>query len=203
MKKPYYVFIPGIFGDPENPEEWTDRAETYVELNCEGCSATTLPYKSDAIFRRMGQEERVNNLEKVLTRIESRKLILVAHSNGGDIVERIVKRKLFDFEEIHLIGSAGEGDFTKNGFNEALKESHVKKIFVYWSKKDKALQKAKWSSYFLSWIGLGYGYLGLTGPKKVNKNVRYKVKSIQYHIDHSEYFSKAEFPILMHKITGK
>lgn len=202
MKKPYYVFIPGIFGEPESPSEWIDKAESYIEMNCDA-NATTLPYHTDAVFRRMGQEERVDNLCIMLDRIDSRPIILVAHSNGCDIVERLIKRKRFNLEQIHLIAAASENDFKKNGYNQALKDGTVKKIFVYWSKKDKALHKAKWSSYLFSWLGLGYGFLGLTGPKNVPKTLLYKVASLHYELDHSEYFNCDNFTKLMKRITGK
>lgn len=203
MKKPYYIFIGGILGDPESANEWTDKAESYVEMNCEGCGATTLPYHSDVIFRRLGQEERVDNLEIILNRLDGRPVILVAFSNGGDLVERIVKRKKFNIEQIHLIAAASESDFRKNGFNHALNTQMVKKIFVYYSKKDRALQGAKWSSYLASWLGLGYGFLGLTGPKYVTKRLLYRVGSIPYELDHSEYFNCENFTKLMKRITGK
>lgn len=202
MKDLYYIFIEGVHGNPESSDEWTDRAEAYVENFCSKCKATRLEYKSDLVFRRMGQEERVDNLETILKRLDGHKIVLVAHSNGGDIVERLMKRKNFFIEEIHLIASASEKDFEKNGFNRTLTMGIIKKIFVYWSKKDAALKKAKWSSFLLSWLGLGYGYLGLVGPKNVDKAIDHRVESTQYDFGHSDYFDSENFGPLMKKITG-
>lgn len=203
MKKPYYIFIGGILGDPESVEEFTDKGEAYVEMNVKGAHATTLPYRSGVVFRRMGQEERVDNLETILKRLDGRSIVLVVFSNGGDIAERIVKRNKFNFEEIHMIASASENDFRKNGFNAALRDDKINKIFVYYSKKDRALQKAKWSTYLFSWLGLGYGFLGLTGPKNVLLKFRHRVTAIEYDLDHNEYFTCENFPRLMKQITGK
>lgn len=203
MKKPYYVFIGGILGDPESANEFSDKAEAYVEMNVKGAHATTLPYRSDVVFRRMGQEERVNNLDLILSRLDGRKIILVSFSNGGDIVERMTKRNKFEIEEIHLVASASENDFRKNGYNKALSEDMINKMFVYYSKKDKALQKAKWSSYLLSWVGLGYGFLGLTGPRNLLGRFKHRVAALEYDLDHNEYFNSDNFPKLMKQITGK
>lgn len=203
MSATYYVFINGICTNPGDVSAWTDAAEVWVETHCMQSHATRLEYAADAIFRRMHQEERVDDLEAIVRRLAGRRIILVGHSNGCDIIERFIKRKNYVIDEIHLIAAASEADFEKNGINNAMKLGFVKSVHVYWSKKDSALQKAKWSSTLLSWIGLGYGYLGLVGPKKVNALVASRVRHTERSIDHSEWFSEGRFNETMRSVTGK
>lgn len=203
MSTTYYVFINGILSTPGDVSAWTDRAEAWVETHCMRSHATRLEYATDAIFRRMHQSARVDDLEAIVKRLAGQRIVLVGHSNGCDIIERFIKRKNYVIDEIHLIAAASEADFEKNGMNNALKLGFIKRVHVYWSKKDGALKKAKLSSTLLSWIGLGYGYLGLVGPKKVDPLVQSRVDNTERSFDHSEWFSEARFNETMRSVTGK
>lgn len=203
MSQIYYVFLNGIMTNPGDVSAWTDKAEAWVETHCMRSHATRLEYATDVVFRRMHQEARVDDLESIVKRLDGQKIVLVGHSNGCDIIERFIKRKNHVVEEIHLIAAASEADFEKNGINNAMKLGFIKSVHIYWSKKDSALKKAKWSSTLLSWIGLGYGYLGLVGPKKVDPLVESRVKATERCLEHSEWFSEERFNETMRMVTGK
>ena len=201
MNQRIYIFINGIRTRPSDVQGWTDRAETWIETNTK-YKGTKFEYKSGAITRRFGQEKRVDDLETIVKGFLGEKVILVGHSNGCDIINRLVKRALFRFEEIHLIGAASEKDFEKNGFNLALRSERVKRIYVYWSKNDEALKTAKLSTRLFGRFGLGYGYLGLVGPENVDPLFRSRVCSFEHDFDHSDYFRGGNFEETMKLISG-
>lgn len=195
-----YLFCNGILTKPGVIGNWTVRACEWVNQQTK-FSADRYEYASDAIFRRIGQEQRVKDLQTVVQRLSTGDIILVGHSNGCDLIERLVRRNVHYFKEIHLIAAASENDFRKNGYNEALKKKSVGEVYVYHSPLDEALKQAKWSTRLFGWMGLGYGYLGLVGPKYINKQIQFKVKSIERPFGHSEWFADANFDETMKLVT--
>jgi pimeloyl-ACP methyl ester carboxylesterase len=200
MNKKVYIFVNGILTRPEDTNGWTDNAEVWIERNT-GCAATKFEYFAGAVSRRLWQNDRVNKLEDICKKYLGEKIILVGHSNGCDIIERLVTRGLLRFHELHLIAAASEADFIKNGYNKALKQDRVGKILVYHSPNDKALKKARLSTTLFGWMGLGYGYLGLIGPKKVDDEVADRVTSVCRRLDHSEWFVDHEVERTMRTIV--
>jgi predicted alpha/beta hydrolase family esterase len=200
MKK-MFIFVNGILSCPEDVQGWTDRAESWIETNTE-YKATKMEYFTDVVFRRLHQEDRVNNLKTLCERYHDHKIILVGHSNGCDIILRLIQRNLFDFHAIHLIAGACEKDFDLNKVNNCLRDGSVGKACVYWSKYDRALKKAKLSTRLFGWLGLGYGYLGLVGPVNVDDDVSGHVESVERRFDHSQWFSPKNFDELMNKIAA-
>lgn len=201
MNKKVFIFVNGILTNPGDVNGWTDRAEAWIEQNTNHIS-TRFEYFSGALTRRIFQTARVRKLEDIAKKYLGDKLILVGHSNGCDIIERFVRRGIYKVHEAHLIAAASEGDFDLNGYNEALKKEKVGKVFVYYSANDKALQKAQFTRSFLKYLGLGYGYMGLTGPMRVNPAVIHKVKGIEWGVDHSEWLVPTNFDKIMSLISG-
>lgn len=203
MNNTIYILVNGICTNPEDVEAWTDRAEAWLDEHTKA-KATKMEYKAGVLTRRWYQNERVENLQKICKRYLGDKIILVGHSNGCDIIERMLKKGLTGkIQEIHLIAAASEHDFVKNGYNNALKSERVGKIVVYTSPIDKALQKAKWSSSMFGWLGLGYGYLGLVGPLNVDPSAKDRVVVYNEEMSHSQWFSKKFFERTMKTISGK
>ncbi len=200
--KRHFILIPGILNDPENVDSWTDLAEDWIEKNSPKDAATRLEYKTGAIFRRIGQNHRVDSLAKVIERNIIERIVLVSHSNGGDIIQRLINRRKYRIHELHLIASAGDADFDKNGFNKAIHNGYVGKIVCYVSSQDEALKKARWSKKLLGWIGLGYGYLGLVGPQNVDDVITDKVDVVGRRLSHSGWFDKENFETTMRRVVG-
>lgn len=203
MKSTQFIFVNGILNNPENVSGWTDLAEEWIETNTP-FKANKMEYRSGALTRRIKQNDRVYNLQKICMAYGGDKIVLVGHSNGCDIIQRLINKGLPKIHEIHLIAAASEHDFRKNGFNTALKLSNVDKIHIYTSTSDEALKKAKSSRVFLKWFGLGYGYLGLVGPKYIASEVVDKVvvhERNEYR--HSDWFKADNFQQTMKFIEGK
>lgn len=196
-----YFLINGILTLPGNVNAWTDNAEAWIEGNTP-YKATRMEYACGVLTRRFRQNDRVNDLELVCKKYEKERLVLVAHSNGCDMVLRLLMKRSLIFDHIHLIAGACESDFKKNGLNDALQLDQVKKLSIYWSPNDSALKKARLSSILLSWIGLGYGYLGLTGAKNLNQSQSHKVNSIEKAWDHSDWFKPENFENTMKLVVG-
>lgn len=194
-----FLFINGILNTPEDVNAWTDNAETWIERETR-YTAEKFEYRSGVFTRRLFQAARVDKVMQIAKRIDSQNLVLVGHSNGADIIERVVRKNKLQIKELHLIAAASEHNFEKNGYNKALATGAVGKIFVYCSAHDKALMKAKISSFF-QFMGLGYGYLGLVGPSRVSEENKDKVVTIWKKFDHGQWFSKANFENTMKKIV--
>lgn len=198
-----YIFINGILSNPESVESWTDLAEAWVDKNYPKDHATKYEYDAKALTRRIGQEKRVDAVETICERYLGDKIILVGHSNGCDIITRLVARKVVRFHELHLIAAASEASFDKSGLNKALHNGYVSnKIVCYISPVDEALKKARLSTRVLGWMGLGFGYLGLVGPQDVDYSLKDRVEVVQRRFGHSTWFNKDHFDNTMRKITG-
>jgi hypothetical protein len=179
----------------------TDNAEAWIEGNTPH-KATRMEYACGVLTRRFHQNSRVDNLETICKKYANDKICLVGHSNGCDIILRLIQRRNMFFDHVHLIAGACENDFNKNALNETLALNLVRRLSVYWSKNDKALKKARISSTLLSWIGLGYGFLGLTGPKNLYPELSIRVTSIEKKWGHSDWFREKNFEETMHLIAA-
>lgn len=201
MNKTVIIFVNGILSSPEDVEAWTDRAVEWVNNNTD-YKADKMEYKSGVLTRRWYQSQRVKNLQKMCKSYLGDRILIVAHSNGADIIQRMINKGIPRVHELHLIAAAAEHDFRKNGYNRALKNNHVEKIFIYASPVDEALKKAQLSTRLFGWLGLGYGYLGLVGPLFIDPSVQDKVVVHTENMAHSQWFSKKHFDITMRLVSG-
>lgn len=198
MKKRFYIFINGILNRPENVNGWTDEAESWIENNT-NFAAQKYEYKCGVLTRRIFQKERVNQLHEVIDKLHG-EVVLVGHSNGCDIIERLIRIGVA-VKEIHLIAAASEHDFRKNRYNLAMAQGTVGKIFIYCSPEDEYLTKARISTYLLGWCGLGYGYMGLVGPKYVLPAFKDRVQVIYKNYKHSEWVNKTNLDNTLRMVT--
>lgn len=202
MKSTQFIFVNGILNNPEKVDVWTDLAEEWIETNTP-FKANKMEYRSGPITRRFKQNDRVYNLQKICMAYTGDKIVLVGHSNGCDIIQRLINKGLPKIHEAHLIAAASEHDFRKNGYNTALRLANVDKIYVYVSANDQALKNAKKTRPFLKYFGLGYGYLGLIGPKYISQDVADKVVVHTFNeYGHSDWFKEDNFEKTMKLISG-
>lgn len=196
-----YIFVNGILNNPGAADGWTDQAVTWIHTNTIN-RAEKFEYCCGAITRRLGQRKRADNLAALLSRYSDSTVILVAHSNGCDLVARALRVCGTKVERVHLFSGACEADFFKNGFNSLLGNNRVGSFSCYRATADRAMRFARLTSYFLRWFGLGYGTLGLTGPLRVADVVAQRVKAIDGEgFGHSEWFEPEHFDETMLKIT--
>ena len=168
-------------------DSWNNEAEIIMAGKRINCHA--FQYFSDVLFRRMFQSARVERLHKLIKRYHDFgvKIRLVGHSNGADLICRLLKTYAPAIDEIHLIAGAAESDCRRNGVNQAFKDGRLKRAVFYCSHKDRALRAAKFSKKMAGWCGLGYDYVGLVGPNHVleGEDVRIVWRD---DFDHSDWF---------------
>jgi len=200
MKKTVYVLINGILNNPEDIHGWTDTAELWIETKTKA-RATRMEYKSGALTRRIFQGKRIKNLVEIVREYSECNIILVGHSNGCEIICQALRTSDIKAKEVHLVAAAATRDFRKNGLNEALESKRVGKLFLYGSINDSALKKAK-AFGFLSYFGLGYGWLGLDGPENVANELTGRMEMHwRDGFDHSTWWNNDNFEETMKLIT--
>ena len=172
----FYLFINGILTVPDGRTGWVDRAVTWTESHY-GQLAEKYEYFSGALTRRLFQGTRVRECAELLENYRGLDLVLVGHSNGADIACRLLQTTTFRFAEVHLIAAAADADFEKNGLNDALLTGRLGRVALYGSHHDGALRLAQLSEA-LSFLGLGYGALGRTGPKNVDDRIAGRVDQV-------------------------
>jgi len=199
----FYLFINGILTSPEDRHSWTDRAVTWTESHY-GYLSDRYEYFSDALTRRLFQEARVRDCAARLRQYANIDRIVVGHSNGADIACRLLcleKEPSLELAALHLLAPAAEADFEKNGLNHALLTGRLGHVHLYCSRNDAALRLAQFTQLF-SFLGLGYGSLGRTGPQNVDPRIADRV-TVTWRDDfgHSTWFAPAEFAKTMASIV--
>jgi len=188
----FYLFINGILTLSDGRNAWPDRAVTWTESHY-GQLAEKYEYFSGALTRRLFQAARVRECAQLLRHYAGHDLILVGHSNGADIVCRLLQTTDIEVSEVHLLAAAAEADFDRNGLNQALLTGRLGSVHLYGSHNDRALELAQFTEIF-SFLGLGYGALGRTGPEHIDDRVSHRVTQIwRDDFDHSTWFSPAQF----------
>lgn len=209
MKKRIYFYINGIMNKPENATGWTDRATTWTHVNRSDdfCFAEKLEYFVDPFFRRRKQQKLAQKFAKRISFYESDEwdIYLVGHSNGCDIILRILK--LLDnnqiIKEIHLVSPACCSDFEKNGILDYIRLEKVGKVKVYIAGSDKAMKVATLSSKLFGFIGLGYGDMGGMNPNHLRTIIGQRNVIYEKDYGHSTWFMEdnGNFDSFMGKVT--
>ncbi|MBB5035564.1 alpha/beta hydrolase family protein [Prosthecobacter vanneervenii] len=162
MKRTCYIAINGIRTNPGDAEGWTDRFVTWVNTRLpDGVVAEKFEYACSALLRRVHQRERADEIAKKVGyyRRAGYRLVLVGHSNGCDLIARVLEACGAEIDAAHLISPAAD----EEDFAEAIREGLVRRVHVYGSRNDGALKFARMTRPWLAWLGLGYGSLGLRG----------------------------------------
>lgn len=186
-----FILVNGILTNPRDIKGWTDRAERWYEN--QSITAVRYEYFSGALTRFIFQESRVNDLLEIMKDLE-KPFIYVGHSNGCELLSRMLKKHHVRFEAAHLFAAAVDPDFNENGFNKALEDNKLGKLFCYCSKNDKILQNGKKYTGFLNPIGLGYGNLGQVGPSNLS-TIANERTYVHWNDDlnHSDWWSPSFF----------
>jgi len=183
---------------------WTRRFDWWLDVNLDGnIVAERYEYTCSAIFRFKGQRARVDELIELINTYKNDEnfdyeIVLVGHSNGNDIIQRLLNLGIH-VNEVHCFAPAAfEADFAR-----AIRKKSFKRMFIYGSPKDKALRAARDASFltrFLSFIlapfgipHLGYGYLGLNGGGFASRFPTVVTDCSQPEFDHSTWFDDEQF----------
>lgn len=203
MKRTAFHFINGILTFPGESENWNGRAVTWAHTHT-GAKAEKIEYFCGPIGRAFGQRKRAEKLGRTLSFYEEWENIVVGHSNGASVALAMMQdyEKWPDISHLHLVCGACEADFEKNGLNEYLREWRLGYVTVYIAGKDQALRLA----HTLPASLLGYGVLGLHGPRRIAKDVENRVKVIKAgrwkEFGHSSCWSEKNFGETMVTLTS-
>lgn len=202
MKKTVYLFVNGIKTRPGASKNWTGRAVTATHEQFQADpwapAAEKVEYHTLAITRAMYQKHRARKLIKVLDHYDPFHWhrVIVAHSNGADVaLDALRMAPQHRIQRIHLISPAVTWDCDKNGLGSFLRTGQLSQPPALWiAGKDKALR------FGGSWVGrmLGYGALGLKGPKPGTLPCRSGY--CEPNFGHSEWFDDKNFENTMHRI---
>ena len=197
-----YIAINGIRTNPGDAEGWTDRFVTWVNTRLpDGVVAEKFEYACSALLRRLRQRERADEIAKKVGyyRRAGYRLVLVGHSNGCDLIARVLEACGAEIDAAHLISPAAD----EEDFADAIREGLIRRIHVYGSRNDGALRFACATRPLLGWLGLGYGSLGLRG----REFARLFPEVVQDHSDdscgHSTWLQRGpRFEALMLAVSG-
>ncbi len=158
-----FICVNGILNNPGESDGWTDRAVTWLNLRTPA-KAEKFEYATTALLRRWHQQARADAIAKMARfyQLAGYELVFIGHSNGCDLIERVLEHTTLPVRSVHFFAPACDGET----LHRALQLGHVARAFLYGSPFDRALEFARISRELLGWIKiggapLGYGSLGL------------------------------------------
>jgi hypothetical protein len=160
MRRRVFIFINGILSNPGDSDGWTDRAVTWIHTRTpDGIYGEKFEYATGPLTRRLWQGVRAQAIARMVQFYHRAKydVSLVGHSNGCDLIARVIDGLNVSVRSVHLFAPAADGaDFAR-----AIHEQAVGNVYLYGSTKDKALGLARVTGVALRRFGLGYGSLGV------------------------------------------
>ena len=193
MAPQVFICVNGILTLPGDAEGWTDRAVTWLHTHFPTLptKAEKFEYASGVLTRRLFQDKRAANLAGVVGKYlkEGFRVVLVGHSNGCDLIARVLAKVDRPVHSVHLFAAAADGE----DFARALAFGRVGTLHLYGSRRDLALKLAGLSRSVLGWVGLGYGSLGREGPAFAAKHDGGRVFDHSDHdFGHSDWWEPGE-----------
>lgn len=195
-RKHVFILVNGILTRPGASDGWCDRAVTWLHLHTDS-RAEKFEYAAGALTRRFWQQARARAIANMVGYYarSGYEISLVGHSNGCDLIGRVIELTAGDFRSAHLFAAAAEaGDFDwPLGLN-------LEHLFLYVSAADRALQLAGLSRKLFGWAGLGYGDLGRRVPPDLAESPRVTVHRRDDY-GHSTWFERgARFETTMRQL---
>lgn len=187
------LYVPGILTLPGESDNWCGRGVTWTHLHTPD-RAEKVEYFSGIFTRTLLQSARAAKLALTLSYYIGGdfEIYLSAHSNGCDVIlDALRLLKWPRIKHVHLISAACSANCDKNGINEA--GSSIANLTVWIGEKDWALNLAGTRT---GWL-LGFGNLGLTGPKNATR----PINVIREPVGHSDWFTSARFDHTMRILT--
>ena len=173
---PCLWLIPGILNKPSDPDSWQDRGVTET-LHRTAFLAEKGEYMARPITRRIGLTRKSRKIAERICIYSGRNIHLLVHSNGGEVARRIIRWALEDrpdyvpmpkFASITFLAPACDADFDANYLNAAFRAGILGRVVVNRAENDFPLKLGRASKRVFGVIGLGYGDLGLVGPRNVD-----------------------------------
>lgn len=198
-----FIFVNGILNCPGSHDGWTDKAVTWINTRTKD-RAEKFEYFCGPISRRLRIGYHANELAHLIAQYSGRRLILVGHSNGCELLCRALRVCGVKVESLHLISGACDADFTKNGLNDLIELGMLKRVTCYVGGRDLPMRLARWTGIVLGWFGLGYGTLGYRGPVNMMRGVSHFTRIVtREEFGHSTWFEPNNFHTLMLEVATR
>lgn len=199
--------INGINTVPGDADNWTGKLVTHVNsilapanaINENTVVAEKIEYFRTALTRWLFQRSMTRKIVKTLSYYgRFNQIHVVVHSNGANAILRALnKTPELVINKLTIISGACPADFEKNGLNDLLLKGQIGRVQIFTAGKDLALKFARLGRI------LGFGQLGLTGPKNVVPGLSYRVKTIhQPEFGHSTWFKADNITLTFAEIVG-
>lgn len=162
MHRTAYIAINGIRFKPGSARGWPERFCDWITCRTpDGVVADRREYYTTAATRFIGQRKRTDELNRKVScrKRAGYRVVLVGHSNGCDVIGRLLRDLGTEIDACHLVAPAS----MEEDFEDAIINDTVGKIHIYGSMNDRALQWGKVTRVLFGWAGLGYGSLGNRG----------------------------------------
>lgn len=183
-----FICINGILTDPRNDKAWTDEAVDWFNRKLpDGVVGISYEYNATPLLRRWGQRERAEHIAAKVNsyRRSGYRVVLVGHSNGCDLIARVIGEISAEVSNVHLFAPAAD----EIDFEHAIEMETVRRIFIYGSKNDWALKYGAQTSRALTFGKLGYGSLGLRGKEFAAKHPGVVQDHSNNGYGHSDWFT--------------
>jgi len=131
----------------------------------DGVVSDRYEYACDIFFRNINQRRRADEIAAEVSRYRRAgyRIVMVGHSNGCALVGEVLNACGQEIDAAHLFAPAAEDEV----FADCIREGLVRRIHIYGSKNDRALNWAKrlgGIAKLFPWTGQ-YGTLGLRGQE--------------------------------------
>lgn len=187
ISRTVFLCINGILTDPRRADAWTDEAVDWINRKLpDGVVAVSYEYNATPLLRRWGQRERAEHIaaKAAAYRRAGYRVVLVGHSNGCDLIARVIGGISAEVDTVHLFSpAADEADFER-----AIEMETVRRIFIYGSRHDLALRYGAQLSRRLTFGKLGYGSLGLRGREFARQHPEVVEDHSRDDFGHSDWF---------------
>jgi len=188
-----YFILNGIHTNPAQTDGWVDEAATLLNRQTpDYVKPEKFEYYTTALTRRLFQARRAEKLlHKALGYAEDGWTVrMIGHSNGCDLIARVALAADFRLDSVHLIAPAAEDKH----FADAVIQSKIRRVHIYGSENDKALQAAGLSAKLLNFVGLGFGSLGLRGKALADRFPGRVFDHSRHHYGHSTWIGGLALP---------
>lgn len=158
----FFLAINGIRFKPGAARGWPERFCDWIHRRKQDeLRADRREYFTTAVTRFIGQRKRTDELARKVSSLNNvgYRVVLVGHSNGCDVIGRLLRDIGTKVAACHLFAPAA----FEEDFEDALINSTVEQIHIYGSVNDAALKWGKVTRVLFGWAGLGYGSLGTRG----------------------------------------
>jgi hypothetical protein len=183
-----FICVNGILTWPGEADGWTDRAVTWLHTRTD-FRAEKFEYACGPLSRRLRQQWRAEAIAKMCAYYFAAgyEVSLVGHSNGCDLIARVLALVAGEIRSVHLFAAATDW----KAFSLALRMGRVRRAHLYVSAGDRALFFAALSRDLIGWLGLGYGSLGRDVPAAALANSAVTVHRNDT-FGHSTWFERGE-----------